>query len=146
MNNREPTSKVNYEHTTPNPYLPESSSIPPPPPPEWYMHQRTGKAWKIFIPFVLLLFGLTLGILFYPTVSALYNHSISASPTPFVPFANPASQKQTPIPTLTPQSQITPTATANTHDANAIMQDLLQAGLQATNIQYGVPACSNKIA
>ncbi len=54
-NNYEPTSRVNYEQTTPNPYL--NGSYLPPPPPEYYIHQRTGKAWKVAIPVVLLLFG-----------------------------------------------------------------------------------------
>jgi len=53
--NYEPTSRVNYEHTTPNPYL--HVTYLPPPPPEYYMHQRTGKAWKVAIPVVLLLLG-----------------------------------------------------------------------------------------
>jgi hypothetical protein len=47
-NNYEPTSRVNYERTTPNPYL--HDTYLPPPPPEYYMHQRTGKAWKVAIP------------------------------------------------------------------------------------------------
>ncbi len=39
--NYEPTRYVNYEQTTPNPYL-DVTYLPPPPPPEYYMHQRTG--------------------------------------------------------------------------------------------------------
>jgi len=97
-NNHEPTSPVNYEQTTPNPYL--HDAYLPPPPPEYYMHQRTGKAWRILIPFILLLFGLLLGILIYPAANALYHHTAAASPTPFVPFALPTSQVQgTTIPT-----------------------------------------------
>jgi hypothetical protein len=95
-NNHESTTPVDY--TQSNPYLMHESNIPPPPPPEWYMHQRTGKAWKVFIPFVLLLFGLMLGILVYPTINELYHRSVSASPTPFVPFALPPTKAQTPIP------------------------------------------------
>src|SRR6266700_8027005 len=111
------TNNDNHESTTPvdytrsNPYLIHESNIPPPPPPEYYMHQRTGRVWKVFIPFVLLLFGLVLGVLVYPTINELYHHSVAANPTPFVPFANPASQTQTPTPT--PQAQITPTPTTN---------------------------------
>ena len=145
------TNNDNHESTTPvdytrsNPYLIHESNIPPPPPPEYYMRQRTGKAWKVAIPVVLLLFGLVLGVLVYPTINELYHHSVAASPTPFVPFANPASQTHTPIPTPTPQGQITPTATTNVYDAAAIMQDLMQAGLQTSNLQYGTPACGTKL-
>jgi len=71
------------------------------------MHQRTGRVWKVFIPFVLLLFGLVLGVLVYPTINELYHHSVAANPTPFVPFANPASQTRTPTPTAQVQSYIT---------------------------------------
>jgi hypothetical protein len=54
-NNYEPTSRVNYEQTTPNPYL--NGSYLPPPPPDHYMKQRTGKLWKIAIPVFLVLIG-----------------------------------------------------------------------------------------
>ncbi len=73
------------------------------------MHQRTGKAWKVAIPVVLLLLGATVGILAFPVIGALYHHAVDASPTSFVPFANPASQTRTPIPTPTSQDQRTPT-------------------------------------
>jgi hypothetical protein len=65
-NDYEPTSRVNYERTTPNPYL--HDNYLPPPPPEYYMHQRTGKVWKVLVPAVLLLFGVVVGVLAYPTV------------------------------------------------------------------------------
>src|SRR6266516_4117525 len=108
-NNHEPTTPVDY--TQSNPYLMHESNISPPPPPEYYMHQRTGGMWRILIPIVILIFGLVLGVLVYPVANTLYNHSVSpsASPTPFVPFANPASQTQTTTPTI--QVQTTPTIT-----------------------------------
>lgn len=94
-NNYEPTSRVNYEQTTPNPYL--HNSYLPPPPPEFYMHQRTGKAWKVAIPVVLLLLGVAVGILAYPLVNARLNPSSDvAKATPYVPFGLPAA---TPEPT-----------------------------------------------
>ncbi len=133
-NNYEPTSRVNYEHTTPNPYL-HDTHLPPPPPAEYYMQQKTGKAWKIFIPVVLLVFGLILGILFYPVISSSYHNATTAKPTTFVPFALPPTK-----------TAITPTTITKVYDAAAIMGDLQQAGMQAANIQYGVPACGSKIA
>jgi hypothetical protein len=95
------TPNNDHEPTTPvqsNPYLMHESSIPPPPPPEYYMHQKTGKVWKVAIPVVLLLLGVAVGILAYPVIGALYHPAVDASPTPFVPFANPASQTHTPTP------------------------------------------------
>jgi hypothetical protein len=53
-NNYERTSSVNYERTTPNPYL-NGSYLPPPP--DHYTKQRTGKLWKIAIPVFLVLIG-----------------------------------------------------------------------------------------
>jgi len=92
-NNHEPTTPVNYT----NPYMMHESNIPPPPPPEYYMHQRTGKAWKVAIPFVLILFGLALGLLIYPMINALHHPTIASSPTPFVPFSLPPTKAQTTI-------------------------------------------------
>jgi hypothetical protein len=114
---------------------PYTVPLPPPPPPDWYMHQRTGRAWKVFIPVVLLLGGLMLGILGYPAISAMYNHSLAASPTPFVPFALP------PTPTALTATMV-PTA-AMTYNAEGIVQDLLNAGLQTADLQYGSPACGS---
>ncbi len=79
-NNHEPTTPVDY--TKSNPYLMHESNIPPPPPPEYYMHQKTGKAWKIAIPVVILLLGVTVDILMYPIINALYHPTVAASPTP----------------------------------------------------------------
>src|SRR6266487_6224047 len=92
------TNNDNHESTTPvdytrsNPYLIHESNIPPPPPPEYYMHQRTGKAWKVAIPVVLLLFGVVVGVLAYPTINGMINpSSLTSKPTPYVPFGIPAS-------------------------------------------------------
>ena len=88
-NNYEPTSRVNYERTTPNPYL--HDTYLPPPPPEYYMHQRTGKAWKVALPMVLLLLGVVVGVLAYPTINGMINpSSLTSKPTPYVPFGMPA--------------------------------------------------------
>src|SRR6266699_5519406 len=116
-NNYEPTSSVNYEHTTPNPYL-HDTYLPPPPPAEYYMQQKTGKAWKIFIPVVLLLFGSIVGVLAYPVISSSYHNATTAKPTAFVPFALPPSQVVR-----------TPTAITKVNDATAIVDDLMGAGL-----------------
>src|SRR5216684_1056422 len=112
-NNYEPTSRVNYERTTPNPYL--HDTYLPPPPPEYYMHQRTGKAWKVALPVVLLLIGIAIGVLAYPLMNSKINPSSSTSkPTPFVPFGLPA---------------VTPTPTANTgYTARDITQDIFNTG------------------
>ena len=103
-NNHEPTTPVDY--TKSNPYLMHESNIPPPPPPEYYMHQKTGKAWKIAIPVVILLLGVTVGILMYPIINALYHPTVAASPTPFIPFSLPpttvATLQHTPTPTKVP--------------------------------------------
>src|SRR6266700_2752223 len=118
-NNYEPTSRVNYEHTTPHPYL--NSSYLPPPPPEYYMHQRTGKAWKIAIPVVLLLLGVAVGILFYPDLSGMINpSSLASKPTPYVPFSMPA---------------VTPMANTS-YTARDIMQDILNTGDKPASITY----------
>src|SRR6266705_6576603 len=71
-----------------NPY---TTQLPPPPPPEWYMHQRTGKAWKMLIPIVMFLLGGVSGVLAYPVINAMYYHgnTVVASPTPFIPFVLP---------------------------------------------------------
>ncbi len=88
-NNYEPTSRVNYERTTPNPYL--NDTYLPPPPPEYYMHQRTGRSWKISVPILLILIGAVVGVLAYPAINSMVNPSSSISkPTPFVPFSMPA--------------------------------------------------------
>ncbi len=120
-NNYEPTNRVNYERTTPNPYL--NSSYLPPPPPEYYMQQRTGKVWKVLIPVVLLLFGVVVGILVYPVVNARLNPSSDISKaTPYVPFGLPA---------------VTPKPTANTgYTAKDIMQDILNTGDKPASITY----------
>ena len=65
-----------------------------------------------------------------PVSGGYYN----VTPTPYVPFSLGATTNQS-----------TPTAITKVYDARAIVSDLQQAGLQAANIQYGVPACSNKI-
>src|SRR5712692_1835909 len=115
-NNYEPTSRVNYENyerTTPNPYL--NDTYLPPPPPEYYMHQRTGKAWKVLITVVLVLAGVAVGILAYPVVNARLNPSSDVSkPTPYVPFGMPA---------VTPE-----TTTNKNYTARDIMQDILNTG------------------
>src|SRR6266849_2446910 len=123
--NYEPTSRVNYERTTPNPYL--NSSYLPPPPPEYYMHQRTGKAWKVAIPVVLLLLGVAVGVLAYPLVNARLNPSYDVSkPTPYVPFSLPAVTSAT-----------TPEQIANkSYTARDIMQDILNTGAKPDNITY----------
>src|SRR5260370_7241093 len=119
--NYEPTSRVNYERTTPNPYL--NSSYLPPPPPEYYMHQRTGKAWKVAIPVVLLLLGVAVGILAYPLVNARLNPSSGVSKaTPYVPFGLPA---------------VTPTVNAS-YTARDIMKHILSNGVQPASIDYSL--------
>jgi len=99
------------------------------------MQQKTGKMWKVLIPTALILFGLIVGVLIYPVISTSYHSPATEKPTAFVPFGLPPTK-----------AAITPTAITKVYDAMAIMQDLQQAGLQASNIQYGIPACSNKIA
>src|SRR5712692_7580885 len=118
-NNYEPTSRVNYERTTPNPYL--HDTYLPPPPPEYYMHQRTGKAWKVLVPVVLLLLGVALGVLFYPELNGMVNpSSLTSNPTPYVPFGMSAS-----------------TPTANTgYTARDIMQYILNTGDKPASITY----------
>jgi len=120
-NNYEPTSRVNYERTTPNPYL--HDTYLPPPPPEYYMHQRTGKAWKVAIPVVLLLLGVAVGILVYPVVNARLNPSSDVlKATPYVPFGLPA---------------VTPEPTANTgYTARDIMQDIFNTGDKPWLVTY----------
>ncbi len=119
-NNYEPTSRINYERTTPNPYL--HDTYLPPPPPEYYMHQRTGKAWKVAIPVVLLLLGVAVGVLAYPLMNSKINPSSSTSkPTPFVPFGMPA---------------VTPTANTN-YTAWDIMKYILNTGDEPWSINYG---------
>src|SRR6266700_6966417 len=107
---------------------------PPPPPAEYYMQQRTGKLWKFSIPILMLLFLGIIAILAYPVVMSIVKPSKDVTPTPYVPFSLGATTNQS-----------TPTAITKVYDARAIVSDLQQAGLQAANIQYGVPACSNKI-
>jgi hypothetical protein len=99
------------------------------------MKQKTGKLWKMLIPVVLLLFGSILGILIYPVISSSYHNATTAKPTTFVPFSLPPTK-----------AAIAPTVKPSSYDAMAIMSDLQQAGLQASNIQYGIPACGSKIA
>jgi hypothetical protein len=114
-NNYEPTSRVNYERTTPNPYL--HDTYLPPPPPEWYMHQRTGKAWKVLVPVVLLLLGVVVGILFYPDLSGMINpSSLASKPTPYAPFGMPA---------------VTPTANTN-YTARDIMRHIISNGVHVS--------------
>src|SRR5712692_8910666 len=124
-NNYEPTSRVNYEQTTPNPYL--HDTYLPPPPPEYYMHQRTGKAWKVAIPVVLLLFGVAVGVLAYPTLNGMINPSSSTStskPTPYVPFGMPA---------------VTPTLNTDQAMDSSDFSLFIRAFAQAmTNKQYGI--------
>jgi len=121
-NNYEPTSRVNYEHTTPNPYL--HDTYLPPPPPEYYMHQRTGKAWKVLVPAVLLLFGVVVGVLAYPTVNSMINPTVDTSkPTPYVPFSLAA---------------VTAEPTAYHYDAKSIIQDFQAHGLPLDQLQYGM--------
>ena len=124
-NNYEPTSRVNYEQTTPNPYL--SGSYPPPPPPDHYMKQRTGKLWKIAIPVFLVLIGSIIGILFYPVLtSVLYpSHVSTGKPTPYVPFGI-VSTPILPIATPTKALQ-TLTSEAHVYDAaNVLNVSLVQ--------------------
>src|SRR6266852_216512 len=126
-NNYEPTSRVNYERTTPNPYL--QDTYLPPPPPEYYMHQRTGKAWKVAIPVVLLLLGVVVGVLAYPTINGMINPSSSTSkPTPYAPFGMPTS-------TVVPASTVAPAVNTN-YTARDIMQDILNTGDKPASITY----------
>src|SRR6266567_4508388 len=76
-------SKLHLTHT----YMMPTFHLPP----EYYMHQRTGKAWKVAIPVVLLLFGVVVGVLAYPTINGMINpSSLTSKPTPYVPFGMPA--------------------------------------------------------
>jgi len=124
-NNYEPTSSVNYEQTTPNPYL--NGSYLPPPPPDHYTKQRTGKLWKIAIPVFLVLIGSIVGILFYPVLtSVLYpSHVSTEKPTPYVPFGI-VSTPTFPIATPTKAPQTLPSE-AHVYDAaNVLNVSLVQ--------------------
>ena len=103
--------------------LPEIPIPPPPPPSEYYMHQRTGKAWKVALPVVLLLLGVAIGVLAYPLMSSKINpSSVTSKSTPFVPFSMPA---------------VTPEPTANTgYTARDIMQDILNTGDKPWSVTY----------
>src|SRR6266700_2211418 len=125
----EPTKPGQYYHYDTLNNIP---TPPPPPPAEYYMQQKTGKLWKISIPVVLILFGLILGVLIYPVINTSYHSPATEKPTVFVPFGLPPTKAAI-------------TVKPSAYDARAIVSNLQQAGLQAANIQYGVPACSNKI-
>lgn len=128
----EPTQAVHYnpyEQTSPYDDIP----IPPPPPPK---HGRKGLLMVVIsIVCLVVLFG---GVIFALMQFRSQESSVNATPASRATSTSVA----TPIPTPTP----TATAITRVYDAMAIMQDLQQAGLQASNIQYGIPACSNKIA
>ena len=87
------------------------------------MHQRTGKAWKVLVPAILLLLGVVVGVLAYPMISARLNpSSLTSKPTPFIPFGMPA---------------VTPEPTANTnYTARDIMQYILNTGDKPASITY----------
>ena len=124
-NNYEPTSRVNYEQTTPNPYL--NGSYLPPPPPDHYMKQRTGKLWKIAIPVFLALIGSIVGILFYPVLTnVLYpSHVSTEKPTPYVPFGI-VSTPTLPIATPTKAPQTLPSEVHVYDAANVLNVSLVQ--------------------